>query len=228
MEQAGGRAVDVRENVLRPGDFLASSTNWKARLRVSPRAATLVDAFELPLPSVTTMMADSATGFYAIQWGPLPFRFLSGITERFEVRRLDRLVIFESEPREIERRARELRRAADSLAPLLALDALGWKNRSEPRSEDSTWLRCLPEFERLAAGVSGRCLWCATESQCADCVGAVARQVGLDESCARQLQSALRNQVTRCSAQLDDVAPADAACRELLAIRRQLTGELDP
>jgi 4-amino-4-deoxy-L-arabinose transferase-like glycosyltransferase len=224
MTKAGARAVDVRQHVLRPGDHLASSTNWKLRLAVSPQAATLVERFALPLPPVTTMLAESATGFYAIQWGPLPFRILPGMSEHFELRRLAQRVIFEPDPDEIERRGREVARAARALAPLLALAAADWPTpRDADPSAADAWRACTPVFERLAGAVRARCLWCASEVQCAQCLGSEAERSRLDPACGARLEAAMRALPAACRAR-----PDEAVCREQQVQRQVLAGERAP
>jgi hypothetical protein len=228
MRQVGARQVDVRRNVLRPGDALVSHTNSTIRLGVSPQAATLVDVIEIPAAWVTTMALDTATGFYAIQWGPLPYRFRPGYAERFEVRRIDRFVMFETDPQEIERRRRELRSATGGIATLLAIHSVGWASVEPPESEPDAgagWARCTPAFQRLGAAVSDRCLWCASVEECGRCIGAEAARAGADVDCARLLDTALREQALRC----DRLGGAGEqhVCGEAQRIYRSLMGELD-
>ena len=228
MAEAGGRAVDVRRHVLRPGDRLASSGNWKLRLRTSPRAASVLETFEIPLPAFTTMLEASGTGFYAIQWGPLPFRWLPGMSEGFEVRRLEHLVIFEDDASERERRAAELARAAHALAPLLALRASGWPDLVEDaddREARAEWQRCEPELERLGTEASVGCVWCATVQQCAECVGIAAAGVGLTASCARQLEASGAALSRRCTM---PGSSADLGCQAARSLERWLRGEAGP
>lgn len=235
MREAGARSVDVRQNVLRPGDLLAGSRNYQPRLQLSPRAATVLETFELPLPWVTTMLLETGTGFYAIQWGPLPYRFLPGVAERFDVRRVNQLMIFEPDPEQIRRRGGELQRAASSVAGLLALNAQGWPAPEATATEREAWVDCLPGLRRLATAVSEDCGWCATEAQCAACRDASVEAVGVSEACAQRLRRAIEEQTSRCQ-QSDPALPPSTheptredgpaqRCREFRRIRSTLMGE---
>jgi hypothetical protein len=215
MWQEGARAVDVRRNILRPGDLLATSDNLKHSLQLSSRAATLVDEFEIGLPSITTMLSSRGTGFYAIQWGPLPYRFAGGASERFRVRRLDHLLIFESDPELIERRAEALDRSSAALATLMAMDGRQWPPPPIPEGASGAaalamWSRCAVELPRLGEAVSERCLWCADDNQCAECVGAEAEAAGIESVCTDLMWAALGDQAARCRWELDGPTPDSA------------------
>jgi len=198
--------------VLRPGDRLAGSDNGPSPLRVSAEAATVVDEFEIALPVVTTMVRARGTGFYAIQWGPLPYRFAPAATERFRVRRLDHLVIFEPDPGALEARARALYRSSATLATLLAMHETAWPEPRLPEGDAAAparalWSRCATRFPRFGDAVAERCLWCSNEEQCQECFGAEADAAGIEPPCTDLLWAALRDQVARCRWTLDASAP---------------------
>jgi hypothetical protein len=74
MEKGGGRAVDMLESGLRPGDILAvpvenSNIRLPEREMISLVAKWLVPA---PLP-VSVMNTGTSAGYYASSWGGLPF-----------------------------------------------------------------------------------------------------------------------------------------------------------
>jgi hypothetical protein len=239
MWEAGARAVDVRRNVLRPGDRLAGSDNGPRPLEVSARAATVVDEFEVPLPWITTMVRARGTGFYAIQWGPLPYRFAAGTSERFTVRRLDHLVIFEPDPDEIEQRAQAFHRSTATLATLLALHARAWPSPAHPGGADtaaahSIGASCATQLPRLGARVSERCLWCSNEDQCRECIGAEAEAAGFESKCMDWLWATIADQLPRCRWELEASTPesqvvqradrdaSDEICDEAVGRWRQL------
>lgn len=227
MRAAGARSIDVRRSVLLPGDVVARHLNSKVQIGLSPEAATLVEEVEVPVGPVTTMALDTGTGFYAIQWGPLPYRVQPGSSyaERFEVRRLDHAVIFETDPEAIGRRQRELDRALSRRALLAALDASGsWRAPEPQQTTDAP--DCEPDYPRLAAAVAQRCAWCPTPDECDTCLRAEAARTGVDPSCAVRLTAIVDAWSARCGAWLDAGSPASALeaplCRAALAVRQEL------
>jgi hypothetical protein len=208
---------------------------------MSSQAATTVDEFEIALPSITTMVSRKGTGFYAIQWGPLPYRFAGGASERFRVRRLDHLLIFETDPEQIDRRAQALYRSSAALATLLTMDSREWPPPPLPEGAAGAaalamWSRCAIEFPRLADAVSERCLWCADDDHCLECVGAEADAIGIESVCTDLMWAATRDHAARCRWELDgstadsgptrdaDRAPADPICDDAVRLWRDLVG----
>jgi hypothetical protein len=180
LERAGWRPVDVRRSALRPGDLLASPLGWKLRLDVPAAAAEDLDVFGIRTAPVTTMALETATGFHAIQWGPLPYRFLPGHVERFEVRRLTEVVIFETDPDAVESRRQALERADAWLAALGRLGA----GASTP---------CPPDF---AAAAVDACRWCASPEECATCLADRAARRGATPECVERLGAELERAPT--------------------------------
>lgn len=212
---AGGRVVDVRRDVLRPGDWLVSSDNLTRPLALSPRAAREVETFDVSLPPVSTMLRATGTGFYAIQWGPLPYRFAAGARERFTLRRIEQFQVFESDPAEVARRTRELEAASREQALLRALDQAGWPLPPGEDRDAAARARCAPRLHELAGRSARECGWCASPQPCESCRRALAEQLALPPDCRAGLEAARRDAERRCAGALSDEggATGDPLCR---------------
>jgi hypothetical protein len=76
MEQSGAKAVDIDHPTQRPGDFLVVPKG-NTNLYAVDRSYTLLDIYRLSSSrGLGTMHRPPlGAGFYAAQWGPLPFAF---------------------------------------------------------------------------------------------------------------------------------------------------------
>jgi 4-amino-4-deoxy-L-arabinose transferase-like glycosyltransferase len=95
MESFGARPVNLNHLELGCGDFLITPENNLVLWGVRPKFVDWRELLEIPLPTgVTTVRGDLGAGFYASQWGPLPFAFGRVPPERYEVQRLAQAVRF--------------------------------------------------------------------------------------------------------------------------------------
>jgi 4-amino-4-deoxy-L-arabinose transferase-like glycosyltransferase len=84
MESLGARAVDMEHLEFRPGDFLVRPENNVSFLDVRPRFVASRKMIETKMPSgIATMQGTLGAGFYASNWGPLPFAFGPVPPERY-------------------------------------------------------------------------------------------------------------------------------------------------
>jgi len=207
MTEWGARRIDVRTDVMKPGDHLARPLNWKSLLAPPSGSTTVVERLALPMPIVTTMQQDSDTGFYAIQWGPLPFRIQPGYAERFEVHRAESWILFEGDPDLVRRRRAELDQALDLVSVLRVVEAPA----EAPECADG-----LLTLQRVARDACGGC---ASVDACFACY---AQEAGATV-CAARLRALVAAQLARC---IDEFAGDDAAvgdvCRAALAEREAL------
>lgn len=86
MERVGARPLDIVRWNLAKGDLVVFPTTNTNLTPMNPEAATLRDAFEIPVNSwLATMNHYIGAGFYSDLWGPSPFAAGSVPPERFYV-----------------------------------------------------------------------------------------------------------------------------------------------
>lgn len=84
MQQTGARPVDLNRHDLINGDFIAVPTTNTNVYQMNPKSVILRDQFDIPISSwLATMNPYVGAGFYADEWGPLPFAAGSVPPERF-------------------------------------------------------------------------------------------------------------------------------------------------
>ncbi len=88
MEEGGAKAIDFRRSFIAPGEVIASPLNATGR-RVMPAGFTeYIEEIRVPALSwASTMGLASGAGFYASEWGPVPFRFGRSKDEVFVIMR---------------------------------------------------------------------------------------------------------------------------------------------
>lgn len=88
MEEGRAKAIDFKRSFIAPGEVIASPLNATGR-RVLPAGFTeYIEEIRLPaLWWASTMGLASGAGFYASEWGPVPFRFGRSKDEVFVIMR---------------------------------------------------------------------------------------------------------------------------------------------
>lgn len=96
MQAGGGLAVDFEHSILSAGDYLIVPANGCNTFY--PPAAAVVETlmFDYPVCSWLGTMQPGKSGFYAADWGPLPFAFAAVPPERYYVFKLAQAVRFRS------------------------------------------------------------------------------------------------------------------------------------
>jgi energy-coupling factor transporter transmembrane protein EcfT len=83
MEQHGAKAIEVKRWSVTPGDITVVPTNNTNLFRVPAEYAELRETIEAPSPVwLSTMHPSVGAGFFADEWGPLPF---AAGSERYNV-----------------------------------------------------------------------------------------------------------------------------------------------
>jgi len=86
MEEQGGKAIEWDNFVIKPGDAVAFPfNNTGLRLLPDDEFAVVEDFRYEPSPFVSTMTLGPGAGFYASEWGPLPFMLFPPNEERYQV-----------------------------------------------------------------------------------------------------------------------------------------------
>jgi hypothetical protein len=86
MQALGAEPVDVERNELENGDFLAVPTTASNIFSIPKEALRLSIVVEVdPMPLVATMDTSLGSGFYASEWGPLPFAIGPVLAQRYEL-----------------------------------------------------------------------------------------------------------------------------------------------
>jgi 4-amino-4-deoxy-L-arabinose transferase-like glycosyltransferase len=85
MQQRGARPVDVRNLRFAPGDIVAVPATNPEAIAMGPQWSAL-EPIDVPMCGwLATMNRGVGAGFYADQWGPLPFAFGAVPAERFSI-----------------------------------------------------------------------------------------------------------------------------------------------
>lgn len=86
METGGARPIDRKNTVIMPGDIVVFPFN-NVNLWMMPQdKVRTVEAIELDFPAfLTTMTLGPGAGFYASEWGPLPYVFAPRYREAYLV-----------------------------------------------------------------------------------------------------------------------------------------------
>ena len=88
MEEGGAKPIDFRRSFIAPGEFVATPLNATNRRVMPPEFTEHVEELRAPTLSwASTMSMDSGAGFYASEWGPVPYRFGSIKDEIFVITR---------------------------------------------------------------------------------------------------------------------------------------------
>lgn len=86
MEERGAKAIEWRNIQIREGDLVAFPfNNTGLRLLPEERFEAVEDLSYDPSPFISTMTLGPGAGFYASEWGPLPFMLLPPNGERYQV-----------------------------------------------------------------------------------------------------------------------------------------------
>jgi len=89
MEALGGKAIDVQKTRAMTGDFLVVPDNNTNVYAPPKESASLVETLEVPSSRwIATMRRDLGAGFYADEWGPLPFVVGKVPPERYQIFRV--------------------------------------------------------------------------------------------------------------------------------------------
>ncbi len=89
MMKSGGVPMDMWASQLREGDLVAVASTASNTFPLPRDAWRIEDSFELdPTLWLSTMNAAAGSGFYADDWGPLPFAFGRPAAEQFYVLRI--------------------------------------------------------------------------------------------------------------------------------------------
>jgi hypothetical protein len=76
MEQLGYRPLDFQNRDLMKGDFVVTPTNNTNARLLPEQTAHMQKVYKSPTcPWLATMQMQRGAGFYAHQWGPLPYVF---------------------------------------------------------------------------------------------------------------------------------------------------------
>ena len=85
MQQRGARPVDIRNLRFVPGDIVAVPATNPEAIAMGPQWSEL-ESIDVPMCAwLATMNRGVGAGFYADQWGPLPFAFGTIPEERFSI-----------------------------------------------------------------------------------------------------------------------------------------------
>ncbi len=88
MEEGGAKPIDFKRSFIAPGEFVATPLNATNRRAMPPEFTEYVAELRAPTLSwASTMNMDSGAGFYASEWGPVPYRFGTATDEIFVVTR---------------------------------------------------------------------------------------------------------------------------------------------
>lgn len=88
MEEGRAKPIDFKRSFISPGEVIVTPLNATNR-RVMPAGSTeYLEELRVPTLSwASTMGLDSGAGFYASEWGPVPFRFGRSKDEVFVITR---------------------------------------------------------------------------------------------------------------------------------------------
>lgn len=88
MEEGKAKPIDFKRSFISPGEVIVTPLNATNR-RVMPAGSTeYIEELRAPTLSwASTMGLDSGAGFYASEWGPVPFRFGRSKDEVFVITR---------------------------------------------------------------------------------------------------------------------------------------------
>jgi 4-amino-4-deoxy-L-arabinose transferase-like glycosyltransferase len=76
MERLGAQPYDLERSDLHAGDVVVVPENNTNASRLEPERVASYDTFEVDIPKyLATMQPEVGAGFYAYEWGPLPFAF---------------------------------------------------------------------------------------------------------------------------------------------------------
>ncbi len=76
LEAQGASALDLKRSVVRPGDHLAIPYNNSNIMLPDPKKVVMRETLTFPGPRLlATWNETMGAGFYASEWGPLPFVF---------------------------------------------------------------------------------------------------------------------------------------------------------
>lgn len=88
MEEGGAKPIDFRRSFIAPGDIIVTPLNATNRRVMPPGFTEYVEELRAPTLSwASTMGLDSGAGFYASEWGPVPYRFGAAKDEIFVITR---------------------------------------------------------------------------------------------------------------------------------------------
>ena len=86
MEAAGAKAIDWKESRVMPGDTIAFPFNNTGLRLMKEESITVAEELEYaPSALVSTMTLGPGAGFYASEWGPMPFMLFPPNDERYWV-----------------------------------------------------------------------------------------------------------------------------------------------
>jgi hypothetical protein len=96
MQELGAQPVDYANSVLQTGDILVVPANNSNTSRPKDSADLLETMTFAPCPWLTTMRNAVGAGFYAADWGPLPFAIGKVPPESYQVYRITKPLRFNS------------------------------------------------------------------------------------------------------------------------------------
>lgn len=86
MEAAGAKAIDWKDGMVMPGDIIAFPFNNTGLKLMKEEKIMLAEEMKYaPSPYVSTMTLGPGAGFYASEWGPMPFMLFPPHEERYWV-----------------------------------------------------------------------------------------------------------------------------------------------
>jgi len=86
MQQAGAKSLDLRQLTVVPGDMVVIPAMNTNLYEIPAEVVAVRETIDIPLPAwLATMNEDTGAGFYADDFGPLPFAFGRTQAERFTI-----------------------------------------------------------------------------------------------------------------------------------------------